>query len=66
MNAAGCFVDVDLPDGNGEFTTPRDISSFSTGLTPEGYYTSGVFDVHGEESQENDFFSFLPPRCVSW
>jgi hypothetical protein len=61
MDAAGCFVDVDVParpagvpDGDGEFTTPKAISRFLTGLTPEG----DLFDKHGENSQEKDF-SFL-------
>jgi hypothetical protein len=54
----GRFVDVDEPDANGEFTHPQDTSRFSVGLTPAGYYSSGTFDVHGEEPAENDF-SFL-------
>ena len=61
MGDARCFVDVDVParpavvpDGDAEFTIPKDISSFLTGLTPEGY----LFDEHGENSQEKDF-SFL-------
>jgi hypothetical protein len=61
MDAAGCFVDVDVParpagvpDGDEEFTIPKAISSFSTGLTPEGYF----FDEHGAKSCEKDF-SFL-------
>ena len=58
MDDAGCFVDVDEPDGNGGYIPPQDTSSFQVGLTSKGYYTSGVHDVHGEEPHEDDY-SFL-------
>jgi hypothetical protein len=58
MDDARCFVDVDVParpavvpGGDAEFTIPEDISSFWSGLTPEGYF----FDVDGEAPQEEDF-----------
>jgi hypothetical protein len=50
-------VDVDKPDENGEYT-PQDTARFSVGLTPVGYYSSGTFDVQGEEPDESDY-SFL-------
>jgi hypothetical protein len=51
----GRFVDVDQPDEDGDYTHPQDTARFLPGgLTKKGYYSSGTFDVQGEEPDESD------------